>query len=159
MQASRPTPQMQLILITGLSGSGKSVALNVLEDSGYYCVDNLPANLLPGVVRFLARSGLHARRGEHRRAQRPDAVGAARHLTADLRRRAASICACCSSTPRPTRWSSASPRRAAAIRSSDDTRTLPECIDTERETAAEIGALGPPHRHQRAVSPTRCAPG
>ena len=34
--------------ITGLSGSGKSIALNVLEDSGYYCVDNLPAKLLPG---------------------------------------------------------------------------------------------------------------
>ena len=48
---------MQLILITGLSGSGKSVALNVLEDSGYYCVDNLPAALLPGTVDFLAGAG------------------------------------------------------------------------------------------------------
>lgn len=37
---------MQLFLISGLSGSGKSVALNVLEDSGYYCVDNLPAEML-----------------------------------------------------------------------------------------------------------------
>ena len=33
---------MQLVLISGLSGSGKSIALNALEDSGYYCVDNLP---------------------------------------------------------------------------------------------------------------------
>ena len=33
---------MELILISGLSGSGKSVALNLLEDSGYYCVDTLP---------------------------------------------------------------------------------------------------------------------
>ena len=41
---------MQLILITGLSGSGKSVALNVLEDSGFYYVDNLPARLLPQTV-------------------------------------------------------------------------------------------------------------
>jgi len=48
---------MQLILITGLSGSGKSVALNVLEDSGYYYVDNLPAALLPGTVDFLAGAG------------------------------------------------------------------------------------------------------
>ena len=48
---------MKLILITGLSGSGKSVALNVLEDSGYYYVDNLPARLLPEVVRFLAQAG------------------------------------------------------------------------------------------------------
>ncbi len=37
---------MQFVLISGLSGSGKSVALNVLEDSGYYCVDNLPGQLL-----------------------------------------------------------------------------------------------------------------
>ncbi|MDF0678948.1 MAG: RNase adapter RapZ, partial [Nitrosomonas sp.] len=36
---------MQVIIISGLSGSGKSIALKVLEDSGYYCVDNLPASL------------------------------------------------------------------------------------------------------------------
>ena len=36
----------ELVLITGMSGSGKSVALNALEDSGYYCVDNLPPELL-----------------------------------------------------------------------------------------------------------------
>jgi UPF0042 nucleotide-binding protein len=36
----------QIILITGMSGSGKSVALNALEDAGYYCVDNLPPELL-----------------------------------------------------------------------------------------------------------------
>jgi UPF0042 nucleotide-binding protein len=48
---------MQLILISGLSGSGKSIALNVLEDSGYYCVDNMPAKLLPELVHFLQQSG------------------------------------------------------------------------------------------------------
>jgi len=46
---------MQLILISGLSGSGKSIALNVLEDSGYYCVDNLPAPLLSGLTGHLLR--------------------------------------------------------------------------------------------------------
>ncbi len=44
---------VQLVLITGLSGSGKSVALNVLEDAAYYCVDNLPVKLLPELVSFL----------------------------------------------------------------------------------------------------------
>jgi RNase adapter protein RapZ len=44
---------MQLILVSGLSGSGKSIALHVLEDAGYYCVDNLPATLLLEVVDFL----------------------------------------------------------------------------------------------------------
>jgi UPF0042 nucleotide-binding protein len=48
---------MKLILISGLSGSGKSIALNVLEDAGYYCVDNLPATLLLDVVNFLEDSG------------------------------------------------------------------------------------------------------
>lgn len=38
---------MHLIILTGLSGSGKSVALRVLEDSGFYCIDNLPATMLP----------------------------------------------------------------------------------------------------------------
>jgi len=44
---------MQLILISGMSGSGKSIALNVLEDAGYYCVDNLPATLLQQLVQQL----------------------------------------------------------------------------------------------------------
>jgi UPF0042 nucleotide-binding protein len=48
---------MQLIVISGLSGSGKSIALDVLEDSGYYCVDNLPAKLLTGLTQFLAQEG------------------------------------------------------------------------------------------------------
>jgi UPF0042 nucleotide-binding protein len=48
---------MQLVLITGLSGSGKSVALNALEDAGYYCVDNLPVKLLPELVTFLTQAG------------------------------------------------------------------------------------------------------
>jgi len=50
---------MQLFLISGLSGSGKSIALKVLEDSGYYCVDNLPADLLAALVEYLQRAGYH----------------------------------------------------------------------------------------------------
>ena len=48
---------MQLVLVSGLSGSGKSIALEVLEDGGYYCVDNLPATLLLDVAKFLADGG------------------------------------------------------------------------------------------------------
>ena len=48
---------MQIVLISGLSGSGKSIALNVLEDAGYYVVDNLPATLLPQLVTHLRGSG------------------------------------------------------------------------------------------------------
>ena len=41
---------LEIVLITGISGSGKSVALHALEDAGYYCVDNLPPELLPAFV-------------------------------------------------------------------------------------------------------------
>lgn len=51
---------MELLLISGLSGSGKSIALNVLEDAGCYCVDNLPAPLLGDLLSHLRLEG-HAR--------------------------------------------------------------------------------------------------
>lgn len=48
---------MKIILISGLSGSGKSVALNLLEDTGFYCVDNLPLEMLPDLVRYHGKRG------------------------------------------------------------------------------------------------------
>jgi len=42
---------MRLIIVSGLSGSGKSVALDSLEDMGFYCIDNIPAALLGGIIR------------------------------------------------------------------------------------------------------------
>jgi UPF0042 nucleotide-binding protein len=50
-----------LVVVSGLSGSGKSIALKVLEDAGYYCVDNLPATLLLEVVDFLTLEAGHER--------------------------------------------------------------------------------------------------
>ena len=41
---------MKLVIVSGLSGSGKSVALTTLEDAGYYCIDNLPLDMLPELV-------------------------------------------------------------------------------------------------------------
>ena len=38
---------MRFVIVTGMSGAGKSTALNVLEDEGYYCVDNMPISLMP----------------------------------------------------------------------------------------------------------------
>ncbi|MDO5381906.1 MAG: RNase adapter RapZ [Eubacteriales bacterium] len=38
---------MKMVIVTGMSGAGKSTALNVLEDEGYYCVDNMPISLIP----------------------------------------------------------------------------------------------------------------
>ena len=49
-------PAPPLIIVSGMSGSGKSVALKTFEDLGYYCVDNLPAELLPEFVRRMLAS-------------------------------------------------------------------------------------------------------
>ena len=62
---------MSIFIITGISGSGKSVALHALEDAGYDCIDNLPVNLLESLIESLQKSGsenlaisIDARRGE-----------------------------------------------------------------------------------------------
>ena len=47
-------PRMKLVIVSGRSGSGKSTALHVLEDLGYYCIDNLPAGLLPDLIGAVA---------------------------------------------------------------------------------------------------------
>ena len=49
---SSPT---RLLIISGLSGSGKSIALHVLEDLGYYCIDNMPAALLDSLIGEVTR--------------------------------------------------------------------------------------------------------
>ena len=48
---------MQLVVLSGVSGSGKSVALKALEDAGYFCVDNLPADLIGALADYLAERG------------------------------------------------------------------------------------------------------
>jgi UPF0042 nucleotide-binding protein len=51
---------MRIFLISGISGSGKSVALNVLEDTGFFCVDNLPPTLLPALISTLMQDGVES---------------------------------------------------------------------------------------------------
>ena len=48
-----PGGKAKLVMITGLSGSGKITALKVFEDMGYYCVDNLPAELIPSFAELI----------------------------------------------------------------------------------------------------------
>ena len=62
---------MNILVVTGVSGGGKSTALRALEDVGYYCVDNLPMPLLPQFVLLLGKTGqkqaalvIDAREGE-----------------------------------------------------------------------------------------------
>ena len=43
---------MNFLIVTGLSGAGKSMAVNALEDIGFFCIDNIPAGLLPRILDF-----------------------------------------------------------------------------------------------------------
>lgn len=47
---------MQFVIVTGMSGSGKSSAVNVLEDIGYYCIDNMPPELIPKFANICTKS-------------------------------------------------------------------------------------------------------
>lgn len=135
----RADRHMQLILITGLSGSGKSVALAVLEDAGYYCVDNLPVELVGLLVENLRASG------NERVALTIDARtgNAVAGLPAEVERlRAAGI---------DVRVMFLEAKRDTLIKRYSETRrrhplsplglTLPECIDRERELVAGISDM------------------
>src|SRR5436305_3616145 len=51
-----------LVIITGYSGAGKSTAMNVFEDDGYFCVDNLPPEMIRGLVDLFVHGGSNVRR-------------------------------------------------------------------------------------------------
>jgi UPF0042 nucleotide-binding protein len=58
-----PLPALEdLVVITGFSGAGKSTAMNVFEDAGYFCVDNLPPEMIRGLVELLRHPGSQVRR-------------------------------------------------------------------------------------------------
>jgi UPF0042 nucleotide-binding protein len=127
---------MQLILITGLSGSGKSVALNVLEDSGYHYVDNVPAALFPELVAHLAAAG-HERVALSVDVCSPDALVELPAHLAGLRRRniAVQVLFIEAKTETLIKRFSETRRRHPL---SDGVLTLPECIAKERELLAGL---------------------
>ena len=129
---------MLLILLTGMSGSGKSVALNVLEDSGFYCVDNLPANLLAGLVDFLGQTG-YAKVAASVDVRSGPSLKALAGWMSELRGREMDLRVLFLDAKTETlvkRFSET--RRRHPL--SDDTRTLPECIQAERDLLQEISA-------------------
>jgi UPF0042 nucleotide-binding protein len=131
---------MQLILISGLSGSGKSVALNVLEDSGYYCVDNLPVLLLAETAEFMRSAGyqkiavsIDARSGKAL-DRLPNTLAALRQAGMDLR----VLFLDAKSDTLVRRFAETRRRHPLA----QGELTIEECIARERELLAEIGELG-----------------
>jgi len=130
---------LQLILVSGLSGAGKSIALDVLEDGGYYCVDNLPATLLEDVVGFLAEAG------QERAAVSVDARSAALaalpQSVARLKARGTDCRVLFLEASPPTlmrRFSETRRRHPLTV----EGLTLAEAIERERGLLGEVAALG-----------------
>jgi len=127
---------MQLILITGLSGSGKSVALHVLEDSGYYYVDNLPLKLLQQTVDLLDR-GRQSRAALSLDMRSAEELAGLPAQLADFRRRGHDVRVLFLEAKTDTlikRFSETRRRHPLA----DDGLTLTECIERERDLLSGI---------------------
>ncbi len=139
---------MQLFLISGLSGSGKSVALKVLEDSGYYCVDNLPVEILPALMAQLEQSGykriavsIDVRSGSSvkqlpQQIEQLKSQGIAVHLLF-LDAQTDTLVKRYSESRRRHPLSDAIP-----VENGKQGLTLPECVQRERELLADIASIG-----------------
>jgi UPF0042 nucleotide-binding protein len=131
---------MQLVLISGLSGSGKSIALNALEDSGYYCVDNLPGQLLQESAELLRRAG-HKRVAMSIDARTGDSLGQVPGYIAALKSQGVDLRLLFLDARNETlirRFSETRRRHPLAT----GTRTLEECLTQERELLAPLGEIG-----------------
>jgi UPF0042 nucleotide-binding protein len=130
---------MQIVLVSGLSGSGKSIAIAVLEDVGYYCVDNLPLAMLQPLVDYLKREG-HTRiaiaidaRSSASFSQLPQIAEALREQGADLR-----VIFLEAKTLSLVKRFSETRRRHPL---SSDSVSLQEAIQLEREMLADVAPL------------------
>lgn len=129
-----------LIVISGLSGSGKSIALRLLEDSGYYCVDNLPCSLLSGLLDELEDQGIRqiAVAMDTRSGRQVENLP---HRLATLRREVPGLCFLfldASDDVLLKRYSET--RRRHPMAHTD--QTLLESIRAERRLLAPLSALG-----------------
>jgi len=143
---------MRILLISGISGSGKSVALNVLEDAGFYCVDNLPPSLLPGLVSTLVAEQIQFvavaidSRSAHLLTSVPDTIDQLRNAGHEvnvvfLTASTDSLVARFSETRRPHPLSHRLSHRVQTASTAIDTLSLTECIEEEREMLATIQQL------------------
>jgi len=131
---------VQLFLISGLSGSGKSVALKVLEDSGFYCVDNLPADLLAALVEHLQHAG-YSNIAVSIDVRSANSVQRLPPLLQQIRQQGVDVHVLFLDAQNDTlvkRFSET--RRLHPL--SDGIRTLPECVSHERDLLTEISDIG-----------------
>jgi UPF0042 nucleotide-binding protein len=139
---------MRLVLITGMSGSGKSVALRLLEDIGAYCVDNLPPRFLVQLAGYLEAAGHQEvavsvdARSELSLAELPQIIGHLRNAGHDLR-----VLFLTASTEALVHRYSETRRRhplseRLAMAESGLEPTLTESIEAERELLAPLDKMG-----------------
>ncbi len=128
---------MQLVIITGLSGSGKSVALKALEDAAYYTTDNLPAKLLPEMADFLRGAG-YARVAVSIDARSGDTLSELPRQVRDLKARGVDVRVLVLEAKTETLLKRFSETRRRHPLSAGEL-TVAECIARERELLADIG--------------------
>jgi UPF0042 nucleotide-binding protein len=137
---------MRVVLVTGISGSGKSIAINVLEDDGYFCIDNLPVRFLQEVITSLREAG-HETVAVSVDARSGESVGDLREIARDLGRHGHDVKIIFLNARTDTlvqRYSETrrrhpmSPRGAGA----DATSTLVEAIERERELMSALEDVG-----------------
>jgi UPF0042 nucleotide-binding protein len=130
---------MQLVIVTGLSGSGKSVALKALEDAAYYTADNLPAKLLPAMVDFLQEAG-YTQVAVSIDARSGDTLNQLPRQVADLKARGVDVRVLFLEAKSETLIKRFSETRRRHPLSAGEL-TVAECVARERELLAEIGGL------------------
>jgi UPF0042 nucleotide-binding protein len=140
---------MRILLLSGISGSGKSVALNVLEDAGFYCVDNLPPSLLLELINTLECEGVKRAamaidsRSAHLLKTVPHTIERLRHLGHEVKvlfltASNETLIARFSETRRSHPLS----HHSQQLLSVDVSLSLTECIQKERDLLSPLQFLG-----------------
>ncbi|MDE2252802.1 MAG: RNase adapter RapZ [Betaproteobacteria bacterium] len=144
---------MRVVLLSGVSGSGKSIALNALEDAGYYCVDNLPPQLVDELLTAATQAG-HTRVAIAMDVRSVESLGLLPELAQRLRSRCDLhfIYLDCGTDTLVQRFSEtrrAHPLTARGVKSLAPDQPLPvsapaliEAIELERELLAPVARLG-----------------
>ena len=144
---------LRVVLLSGVSGSGKSIALNALEDAGYYCVDNLPPQLVDELLKVATEAG-HTRVAIAMDVRSVESLGLLPELAQRLRSRCDLhfIYLDCGTDTLVQRFSEtrrAHPLTARGVKSLAPDQPLPvsapaliEAIELERELLAPVARLG-----------------
>ncbi|WP_231480528.1 RNase adapter RapZ [Thiomonas sp. FB-Cd] len=144
---------LRVVLLSGVSGSGKSIALNALEDAGYYCVDNLPPQLVDELLKAATEAG-HTRVAIAMDVRSVESLGLLPELAQRLRSRCDLhfIYLDCGTDTLVQRFSEtrrAHPLTARGVKSLAPDQPLPvsapaliEAIELERELLAPVARLG-----------------